>query len=88
MEQHIEDLFEKALPFSDGELTFHPDFEQCSAIANTLEEMLLECFGEEVAQLVNEYTVVHLQVERLEQLHYFYEGYLTARREQKAQKKA
>ena len=88
MDLHIEDLFEKAPPFSDGDLTFHPDFERCSPIADPLEYMLLECFGGEVSRLVNEYTAARLRVEQLEQLHYFREGYLAAKRELEKQKKA
>lgn len=88
MDPHIEDLFEKALPFSDGELTFHLDFEQCDTTADTLEDMLMECFGGEAARLMGEYTAARSEVERFYALHYFHQGYLAAKKELKEQKKS
>ena len=88
MDPHIEDLFEKAPPFSDGELILRPDFERDCSIANTLEDLLMESFGGEVSRLMTEYSAARLQTERLEQLHYFRQGYLAAKKELKEQKKS
>lgn len=81
MDTHIEDLFEAAQPFLEGELPFHPDCDRHSIAASTLEDMMEECFGGEVARLMAEYTAAYLEVERFHCLHYFYQGYLAAKAE-------
>lgn len=88
MDPHIEDLFEKAPPFSDGDLILRPDFERDCATADTLEDMLMECFGGEATRLMGEYTAARSEVERFYALHYFHQGYLAAKKELKEQKKS
>ncbi len=81
MDQHIENLFEKAPPFAAGELSFHPLYTQYSVAAQTLEDMMAECFGGEVARLMEEYAAAQFELERFHCLHFFYQGYLAAKAE-------
>ena len=78
MDDHIEDLFEAAQPFEAGDLTFHPVYAYYSDITNRIEDLFLECFGGEVACLLKEYVAAQAKMEHIQNLHYFYQGYLAA----------
>ncbi|MCI8651844.1 MAG: hypothetical protein HFF05_05340 [Oscillospiraceae bacterium] len=83
MDTHMEELFEAVQPFVDGELIFCPEYARLNRIVNTLEDMMEECFGGEVARLMAEYTATRFEAERFQHFHYFCQGYLTARAEKK-----
>lgn len=82
MDQHMEDLFKAAQPFEMGELMLRPDYLHFQEIAVRLEDMMDNCFGGEVERLMNEYVRAHFEMERLQCLHYFHQGYLAAKAEE------
>lgn len=79
MDTYMEERFEAAELFIDGELVLDPDYIQYSEKVNLLEDMLMECFGGEAARLMREYVVARFEVERFQNLHYFCQGYLAAK---------
>lgn len=81
MDRHMEELFNAAQPFEMGELMFRPEYVQYSDIVLRLENMMDDCFGGEVARLMDEYVKAHFELERFQCLHYFCQGYLTAKAE-------
>lgn len=86
MDKHIEELFEAAQPFDEGELFLTPECDKCFRINIADEERIQNTFGPKAEKLLMKFLDSYYEVERLECLHYFYQGYLAAKAELEAKK--
>lgn len=83
MDKRIEELFEQAQPFDEGELDQDPEYTRCNDITFDLEEKMGRLYGPEAKKLLQEFLYAYFEVERFDCLHYFYQGYLAAKAEEK-----
>lgn len=84
MDKYIEELFEQAQPFDEGELYRDPEYMRCNNITFDLEKKMGELYGPEAQKLLNDFLYAYFEVERFGCLHYFCQGYLAAKPEEKA----
>lgn len=82
MDKYIEELFERAQPFDEGELYQSQEYTRCNNITLDLEKQMGQFYGEEAQKLLNRFLEAYFEVERFACLHYFYQGYLVAKAEQ------
>ena len=81
MDKHIEELFEDAQPFDEGELYQTPEYDLSISVNLRLERVMEATFGSEAHKLLMEFLDSYYEVERFNCLHYFYQGYLAAKAE-------
>ncbi len=86
MDKHIEELFEDAQPFDEGEIYQSPEYHRCFSTNLYLEELMEKIFGAGAHRLLMEFLDSYYEIERFNCLHYFYRGYLAARAEGNAPK--
>ena len=80
MDPNIETLFKAVPAFEESKLYCCPEYEQANSIASKVSDILTEFCGQEVAQLMREYTLAELQAEEVVNLYYFQQGYLAAQK--------
>lgn len=86
MDKHIEELFEAAQPFHEGELFLTPECDKYFRINIANEWRIKNIFGPEAEKLLMKFLNSYYDIERLECLHYFYQGYLAAKAELETKK--
>lgn len=81
MDEHIEELFEKAARFDGSELAKLEDYKLKERITFLMEELAAAKYGEDARKFLEEYLMAIYDVCHYEFLHYFQQGYLTAKAE-------
>ena len=81
MDEHIKELFEAAQTFGEEELYWSEECDRCYSANLALEEAMKERFGPEAHKLLMEFLDSYYEIEWLDCLHYFYQGYLAAKEE-------
>lgn len=81
MDPHINELYEDAQLFEEGELSESPEYYRCFNINLDLEQKMRDTFGPEAHQLLLDFLTSYYAIEEFRCLHYFYQGYLAAKTE-------
>lgn len=84
MDSHIKELFEEAPFFTEGELALDPEYNKDFSYNMLLEDLMEKLFGPAAHTLLMEFLDSYYEIERFNCLHYFYQGYLAAKAEEKA----
>lgn len=86
MIQHIKELFEAAEPFDEGELYQDEMYNLWSKAVLEIGDKIAERSGEEGEKLVADFIHSYFELENFSNRHYFYQGYLAAKKELAAKK--
>ena len=79
--EHIQTLFEQALPFEKGELFLDPEYNRHVSANFDIEYQMRDTYGKDAHELLQDFLQAYFEVERFDCLHYFCQGYLAAQKE-------
>lgn len=83
MEPHIKELFKKGKLFDEGEMFGSPEYHHLCYIQMGIERKMRDTYGMEAHQLLLDLLCAYYDIEEYRYLHWFHQGYLAARAEQK-----
>ena len=79
--EQIRALFQKAMPYSCGELSQDPEYDRHIERTFEIEKQMEETYGEGACQLLQDFLNAYFEANHFENLHYFQQGYLAAQTE-------
>lgn len=83
MDEHIRELYEKAIRFDQGDLRYLEDYLEAEHACAKMEELIEEAYGPTIRPLLHEYAGTLYDIMEIECMHYFQEGYLAEKNERK-----